>query len=120
MTCILGGLAGRIRRLRLIELCQIFIVSLTLILVGEARCVEAGSWIPVGAPGGNVRALAPDPRDPERIYLGTADGILYRSTDGGVSWQRQSPGFPLRGCSLDEIVVDPRGTVFVGYWDVHG
>jgi photosystem II stability/assembly factor-like uncharacterized protein len=74
----------------------------------------------VGAPGGNVRALAADPRDPLRIYLGTADGILYRSDDGGLGWQRLSPGFPLRGRSLDEIVVGARGVVFVGYWEVHG
>jgi photosystem II stability/assembly factor-like uncharacterized protein len=30
------------------------------------------------------------------------------------------PGFPLRGCSLDDVVVDPRGVVLVGYWEVHG
>src|SRR5438477_12458047 len=124
MTCILAGLAERTRRLWSVELCQIFLVSLPLVLgvlLGAgAKYVEAGSWVPVGAPGGNVRALAPDPHNPQRTYLGTADGILYRSDDGGVSWQRPSPGFPLRGCSLDEIVVDPRGTVFVGYWEIRG
>jgi photosystem II stability/assembly factor-like uncharacterized protein len=81
---------------------------------------RAQSWIPVGVPGGNVRALAQDPQDPRRIYLGTADGILYRSDDGGLQWHRLDPGFPLRGCSLDDIVVDASGTVFVGYWEVHG
>lgn len=96
--------------------CQIFLVG----LAGSPGSVRADSWIPVGAPGGNVRALAADPRHPERIYLGTGDGILYRSDDGGVDWQRLDPGFPRRGCSLDEITVDPRGRVFVGYWEVHG
>ena len=95
-------------------------VLLFLGLTGSPRSVCAGSWVPVGAPGGNVRALAADPRHPERIYLGTADGILYRSDDGGVDWQRLDPGFPRQGCSLDEITVDPRGRVFVGYWEVHG
>ncbi len=74
----------------------------------------------MGAPGGNVRALTTDPRGPQRIYLGTAEGILYRSNDGGLHWKRLDPGFPLRDCSLDEVVVDPRGVVFVGYWEVHG
>ena len=58
-----------------------------------------------------MRALAADPRDPRRIYLGTADGLLYRSDDAGVRWQRLTPGFPQRGKSLDDIVVDPRGVV---------
>lgn len=80
----------------------------------------AQSWIPVGPPGGDVRSLAADPRDPGRIYLGTAEGVLYRSDDGGVSWQRPSPGFPLRGQSLDVIVVGPRGSLLVGYWQVAG
>ena len=78
------------------------------------------TWVPVGAPGGNVRALAADPRDPERVYLGTAEGILYRSDDGGLRWQRMTPGFPLRGCSLDDIVVDARGVLLIGYWEVRG
>ena len=67
-----------------------------------------------------MRALALDPRNAQRVYLGTADGILYRSDDGGHLWRRLGPGFPLRGCSMDDIVVDARGVVFVGYWEVHG
>ena len=78
------------------------------------------SWIPIGPPGGAVRALAADPTDARRVYLGAADGMFYRSDDGGRNWQRMSPGFPRRGCSLDEIVVDRNGVVYVGYWEVQG
>jgi hypothetical protein len=28
------------------------------------------------------------------------------------------PGFPMRGQSLDDIVVDPQGGLYVGYWTV--
>ncbi len=115
------------RREWFVQLCHFFLVSLAVALVLSVLAIvlsvgfaHAGTWVPVGAPGGNVRALAADPRDPQRIYLGTADGILYRSDNGGTAWKRLSPGFPLRGCSLDEIVVDRRGVVFVGYWEVHG
>ena len=80
----------------------------------------AQTWSPVGPPGGNVRDLAHDPRKPDRIYLGTADGLLYRSDDAGQNWSRLDPGFPVRGCSLDEIVVDAWSTVYVGYREVSG
>src|SRR5712691_10649625 len=80
----------------------------------------AQTWVPVGPPGGDVRALAADPHDPRRIYLGTSDGVLYRSEDSGAHWRRLSPGFPRRGQSLDEISVDARGVVLVGYWEVGG
>ena len=85
-----------------------------------ASAVSAQSWVPVGPSGGDARALALDPRDPKVVYLGTANGNLYRSEDAGRHWRRQEPGFPLRGMSLDDIVVDPAGSLFVGYWSVGG
>jgi photosystem II stability/assembly factor-like uncharacterized protein len=94
------------------------------LLVSALACLATGavaraeSWVPVGPPGGDVRSLAADPRDPSRIYLGTADGVLYRSEDGGRQWKRMEPGFPLRGQSLDDMVVDPEGGLYVGYWTV--
>ena len=91
------------------------LVGLLLASAGHAQ-----SWIAVGPPGGDVRALAADPSHPSRLYLGTADGVLYRSEDGGASWQRLNPGFPLRGYSLDQIAVARRDVVFVGYWQVQG
>ena len=100
--------------------CHSFHALLALALLLGAAPGRAQSWIPVGAPGGNVRSLEADPSRPERIYLGTAEGILYRSDDAGVRWTRLDPGFPCRGCSLDEIKVDSDGTVYVGYWEVHG
>jgi hypothetical protein len=75
-----------------------------------AQRTSAQSWIAVGPPGGSVRALAADPARPGRLYLGTADGMLYRSEDGGASWQRLTPGFPLRGYSLDQIEVPAAAT----------
>ena len=104
----------------ILKVCHSYLAPLALVLLFIPGSVQARSWVPIGAPGGSVRALAPDPSNPQRIYLGTADGILYRSDDGGVQWRRLSPGFPLRGCSLDEIAVDAQGVVFVGYWEVHG
>jgi photosystem II stability/assembly factor-like uncharacterized protein len=89
-----------------------------VLALGASALAAPAGWLPVGPPGGDVRSLAVDPRDPSRIYLGTADGVLYRSEDAGRRWRRLSPGFPLRGQSLDDIVVGPDGGLFVGYWTV--
>jgi len=85
-----------------------------------AEPARGEGWVSVGPPGGDVRSLASDPRDPRLVYLGTADGVLYRSTNGGRRWERLQPGFPLQGMSLDELRVGADGRVYVGYWEVHG
>jgi photosystem II stability/assembly factor-like uncharacterized protein len=85
-----------------------------------ATPAAAQSWVSVGPFGGDVRALAADPRDPRIVYLGTADGVLYRSENAGRLWSRSRPGFPKAGMSLDNVIVDPRGNVLVGYWEVAG
>jgi photosystem II stability/assembly factor-like uncharacterized protein len=99
---------------------RMFIATAAALLLSLADVAASQTWLPVGPPGGDVRSMAADPRDPRRIYLGTAHGLLYRSDDAGARWRRMSPGFPRRGVSLDDIVVDPRGTVYVGFWEVGG
>ncbi len=90
------------------------------VLLGLALPAAAQTWTPTGPTGGDVRALASDPRDARLLFLGTADGFLYRSADAGESWRRLVPGFPERGQSLDNVSVDSRGRVLIGYWEVQG
>ncbi len=42
-----------------------------------------------GAPA-DVAALAIHPKSPEVIYIGTAEGKIFTSGDGGESWRRQN------------------------------
>lgn len=92
-----------------------------LLAIGLAAATRSDAdWTPVGPPGGDARSLAFDPRNPQTVYLGTADGVLYRSDDAGDRWQRLEPGFPRRGQSLDEIAVDAQGRVLVAFWEVNG
>jgi photosystem II stability/assembly factor-like uncharacterized protein len=37
--------------------------------------------------GSSARCIAIDPRDPQRVYVGTMDNGLWFSTDGGASWR---------------------------------
>ena len=54
----------------------------------SAAVVAEQPWQPVGPDGGNVRSLAIDPKNPDRIFLGTSAGNLYLSTDRGTNWSR--------------------------------
>ena len=41
--------------------------------------------------GSQARCIAVDPRDPQRVYVGTMDGGLWFSTDGGAGWRQAGP-----------------------------
>ncbi|HEX9148779.1 MAG TPA: hypothetical protein VF958_06415 [Thermoanaerobaculia bacterium] len=67
-----------------------------------------------------MTCLAIDPADPETIYAGTArigffspDGGVFRSLDGGQTWEPFGSGLPPEG--VTHIVIDPTGrTVHAG------
>lgn len=44
-------------------------------------------WEVVGPTGGDVRAVAIDPRDKDRIYISTMDGQVHISEDGAKTWR---------------------------------
>ncbi len=90
-------------------------------LLGLARpAVAVMHFKPIGPQGGDVRSLARDPTDPRRVYAGTVDGILYGSLNAGASWSRLEPGFPLRGASLDDLLVTEDGEIFASFWKIDG
>lgn len=44
-------------------------------------------WQIIGPNGGDVRAVAIDPKDKNRLYISTLDGQVHTSGDGGRTWQ---------------------------------
>ena len=62
--------------------------SFLVLLMVAATYAAAQTWKPLGPDGGDVRSLAYDPNDPDRIFLGTSSGTLYTSIDGGANWLR--------------------------------
>jgi photosystem II stability/assembly factor-like uncharacterized protein len=66
--------------------------------------------------GGDVSALAIDPRDPDRVMIGTGDGQIFRSTDGGTMWKRIRPGIRAPGFTITVILFDREkfGVIYVG------
>jgi photosystem II stability/assembly factor-like uncharacterized protein len=74
----------------------------------------------IGPDGGDVRSLAYDPHNPDRILLGTSSGQIFESRDRGASWTR----FAHLGAGpeyvLDHIVFDPSDShkLYVAAWSI--
>ena len=64
-------------------------------------------WATFGPEGGDVRAVAVDPKDKDRVYISTADGQIHVSTDGGKSW-RMLINLNEPQLVLDQLIVDSR------------
>jgi photosystem II stability/assembly factor-like uncharacterized protein len=70
-------------------------------LAGDPRVFRSDDWaatwrvagtLPIGFPGA-TEVLLVDPRNPNRVYVGTSYGLL-KSEDGGKSWKRSEAGLP--------------------------
>ncbi|MEW6736941.1 MAG: hypothetical protein AB1489_36975, partial [Acidobacteriota bacterium] len=66
---------------------------------------------------GRVTALAVDPQNPTTIYLGGAQGGLWRSTNSGQNWQPMTDNAPT--LSIGAIAIDPtnRDIIYLGTGD---
>lgn len=56
--------------------------------------------------GGDVASLAIDPSHSDHIFVGTYDGQIFRSLDGGLIWRRVKPGLQAAGYALTVIRFD--------------
>ncbi len=73
----------------------------------------ASAWKQIGPDGGDVRALARNPKTPSELYAlaGYSWNRVYRSTNGGVSWI-QTAALPDEAYNLVTDAVTP-GVVYV-------
>ncbi|UXI67277.1 VPS10 domain-containing protein [Tahibacter amnicola] len=58
----------------------------------------------MGKVSGRVTTLAVHPTDENRLFLGTAAGGLWRTTDGGQNWQSVSDNFGTQ--SIGSVMID--------------
>src|ERR1700756_2483138 len=93
------------------------LILIALCLVASAT-VWAGQWTTMGPDGGDVRSLASDPENPDRIFLGTSTGALFVSNNGGLDWARFAHLGSGDDYVLDHIAVNPTNTniMYVSAW----
>jgi len=94
------------------------LITLAVAMI-SVTALWAGEWTSLGPDGGDVRSLNFDPKNPDRIYLGTSTGTLFLSNDGGHNWTRLAH---LGGDDnvLDHITIDPQNPkhIYVSAWSV--
>lgn len=91
----------------------IFVV-LSLVFTGSGitlpnEPLKFSGWDIVGPNGGDVRAIAIDPKDKNRLYVSTLDGQVHTSQDGGKTWQLLV-NLNKPQLILDQLMVDLRNS----------
>jgi uncharacterized protein (TIGR03437 family) len=89
-----------------------------------AAILDAANWTSIGpqptdggstyVTAGRVNAVAIDPRNNNTVYIGAAEGGVWKTTDGGVSWTPLTDN--QASLASGAIVIDPAhpDTVYVG------
>jgi photosystem II stability/assembly factor-like uncharacterized protein len=84
-----------------------------LYVAGEnaVSVIEDGS-VETGLEGRGARCLALDPRDPDTLYVGTSDEGIFKSVDGGATWENLSG---IEHPRVTAVAVSPTdGAVYAG------
>ena len=94
------------------------LAALAIVCVGSAR---AQTWRQVGPPGGTVISLAADPHNINQLFLGTADGHVFTTSDEGAHWQLLSRIGTGQDDVITHIIVDPRDShrLYASTWTLY-
>lgn len=90
----------------------------------QNRSVQAfGNWTPIGLeswtngnsgynPGnGRINAVTVDPNNPQIIFSCASSGGVWKSNDGGNTWNTNTDNFPVLGTS--DVAIDPNNSDIV-------
>ncbi|MGH9748029.1 MAG: WD40/YVTN/BNR-like repeat-containing protein [Candidatus Acidiferrales bacterium] len=81
---------------------------LVLFAILATPAVQSQTWTSLGPDGGDARTLAVDPSNSKIVYLGTTDGHIFGSRDGGRRWQLLGLAGSSTNSTVTAIIVDPR------------
>ena len=93
----------------------VFILGLVLLFSFSA---SAQTWRQVGPPGGDVQSLAAAPGSARTLFLGTSDGHVFGSRDGGERWELLGRIGEHHDDVIMSMVVDSRSadTIYATSW----
>jgi len=96
--------------------------ALLALVLAVAISAKAQDWRPVGPQGGDVESLAAVPGGTQVLFIGTSDGHVFRSDDGGEHWLMAGRVGPGHDHVVTAIVVDPRAhdTLLASSWTLSG
>lgn len=82
----------------------------------DQRTAPPGAWTSLGPFGGDIVGLARNPKAPAELYAATESypGQLWRSTNGGAGWTRQSTTLD-RPYDLAADPLTPGKLYYIGY-----
>jgi hypothetical protein len=69
------------------------------------RPVSSEYWSYEGNAGGRVVSIAPHPTDANTVYIGTASGGVWKSTNGGTTWTPKTDELPSLNTGV--VALDP-------------
>ena len=79
---------------------------------GNAVSVIEDGSVETGLEGRSARCLAPDPKDPDTLFVGTSDEGILKSEDGGGTWEKLSG---IEHPRVTAVAVSPTdGAVYAG------
>jgi len=68
----------------------------------------------IGISTGRLTALAVDPTDANTVYIGAADGGVWKTTDGGNTWTSISDSLATQSIGAIAIAPESRKIIYVG------
>lgn len=81
------------------------VLALALTAVASTQA-DPGRWSSIGPNGGEVFALETHPTDPNILYA-LANGGLFKTSNGGLSWQRVENGLIGQADYVSPLLLDP-------------
>jgi photosystem II stability/assembly factor-like uncharacterized protein len=96
--------------------------AVVVLALAAAVAAKAEDWQPVGPPGGDVESLSAVPGGTQVLFIGTSDGHVFRTDDGGAHWFLVGRVAPAHDHVVTAIVVDPRShdTLLASSWELSG
>jgi len=109
--------------------------KLESIISGDLTPAAGGAWTPIGplsitngqslsggdtAVSGRVTAVVVDPTNSSNVYLGTAQGGVWKSTNGGITWQSIFDGAQAQAIGALAVAPSDPSKLFVGTGEFNG